>query len=260
MTKFKTFLLLAISFVGFTTNAFAGEHPEAYFGIYGIQHQSTVAGYQQYVGQVVEYLPSSKSSNGSYEDKEYWLGAGGKYNTKYVITKISGNDKRMTFVLTEKGTKKKVKMIVNNQEEDDSWGFNTYCITNTYSIPLFLSEKFEGDKAKHIGKIYPSNPDSPVKLEVTDIVVQPVEWTVLNSNRSYPKVCYVLTDKKDGKKVYYDAANANDLNAIGTVFTNPKYACTYTVINVEREEHYYPYKVSKYYTVKKGDNIYQRRI
>ena len=32
MTKFKTFLLLAISFVGFTTNAFALEHPEAYFG------------------------------------------------------------------------------------------------------------------------------------------------------------------------------------------------------------------------------------
>ena len=46
MTKFKTFLLLVISFVGFTTNAFAGEHPEANFGIYGIQHQSTVAGYQ----------------------------------------------------------------------------------------------------------------------------------------------------------------------------------------------------------------------
>ena len=250
MTKFKTFLLLAISFVGFTTNAFALEHPEAYFGIYGIQHQSTVAGYQQYVGQVVEYLPSSKSSNGSYEDKEYWLGAGGKYNTKYVITKISGNDKRMTFVLTEKGTKNKVKMVVNNQVEYYSYGKYTYCITNTYSIPLFLSEKFEGDKAKHIGKIYPSNPDSPVKLEVTDIVVQPVEWTVLNSNRSYPKVCYVLTDKKDGKKVYYDAANANDLNAIGTVFTNPKYKCTYTVINVEREEHYYPYKVSKYYTLK----------
>lgn len=57
MTKFKTFLLLVISFVGFTTNAFAGDHPEANFGIYGIQHQSTVAGYQQYVGQIVEYLP-----------------------------------------------------------------------------------------------------------------------------------------------------------------------------------------------------------
>ena len=81
--------------------------------------------------------------------------------------------------------------------------------------------------------------------------MQPAEWNVSNSNRCYPKVCYVLTDKKDGKKVYYDAANANDLNAIGTVFTNPKYKCTYTVINVEnKKEDYYPYKVSKYYTVK----------
>ena len=250
MTKFKTFLLLVISFVGFTTNAFAGDHPEANFGIYGIQHQSTVAGYQQYVGQIVEYLPSSQS-NGSYDDEMCWLDAGGKYNTKYVITKISGNDKRMTFVLTEKGTKKKVKMVVNNQVEYYSFGKYTYCITNTYSIPLFLSEKFEGDKAKYIGKIYPSNPDSPVKLEVTDIVMQPVECDAYNSNKCYPKVCYVLTDKKDGKKVYYDAANANDLNAIGTVFTNPKYKCTYTVINVEnKKEDYYPYKVSKYYTVK----------
>ena len=250
MTKFKTFLLLVISFVGFTTNALAGDHPEANFGIYGIQHQSTVADYQQYVGQVVEYLPSSQS-NGSYDDEKCWLGAGGKYNTKYVITKISGNDKRMTFVLTEKGTKNKVKMVVNNQVEYYSYGKYTYCITNTYSIPLFLSEKFEGDKANYIGKIYPSNPDSPVKLEVTDIVMQPAEWNVSNSNRCYPKVCYVLTDKKDGKKVYYDAANANDLNAISTVFTNPKYKCTYTVINVEnKKEDYYPYKVSKYYTVK----------
>lgn len=44
--------------VGFTTNAFAGDHPEANFGIYGIQHFASVAQYQQtYVGQVVQYLP-----------------------------------------------------------------------------------------------------------------------------------------------------------------------------------------------------------
>lgn len=250
MVKLKNLLLVVIFIVGFTTNAFAGDHPEANFGIYGIQHQYTVAGYQQYVGQVVKYLPSSQT-NGSYDDEKQWLGAGGKYNTEYVITKINGNDKRMTFVLTEKGTKKKVKMVVNNQSEYYSYGKYTYCITDAYSIPLFLSEKFEADKANYIGKIYPSNPDSPVKLEVTDMVMQPVEWTVSNSNRCYPKACYVLTDKKNGKKVYYDAANADDLNAIGTVFTNPKYTCTYTVINVEnKKEEYYPYNVYKYYTVK----------
>ena len=81
MRKLKTLLLLVISFIGFTTNVFAGDHPEANFGIYGIKHQSTVAGYQQYVGQVVNYLPSSQS-NGSYADEKYWLGAGGKYNTE----------------------------------------------------------------------------------------------------------------------------------------------------------------------------------
>lgn len=250
MRKLKTLLLLIISFIGFTTNAFAGDHPEANFGIYGIQHQSTVAGYQQYVGQVVKYLPIPINQGyGSYYDVKHWLGAGGKYNTEYVITKISGNNKRMTFVLTEKGSKNKVCMVVNNQEEYYSYGKYTYCITDTYSIPLFLSEKCESDKAKYIGKIYPSNPNSPVKLEVTDIVIQSVEQIV--SNSCYPKVCYVLTDKKDGKKVYYDTANANDINTIGTVFTDPKYTCTYTVINVENKKgQYYPYNVDKYYTVK----------
>ena len=60
--------------------------------------------------------------------------------------------------------------------------------------------------------------------------------------------------------MYYDAANANDLNAIGTVFTNPKYKCTYTVINVEnKKEDYYPYKVSKYYTVKTPLMVVQKK-
>lgn len=250
MRKLKTFLLLVISFIGFTTNVFAGDHPEAYFGIYGIQHQSTVTGYQQYVGQVVKYLPSSQNNN-SNADEKYWIGAGGKYNTEYVITKIKGNDKRMTFVLTEKGTKNIVKMVVNNQEEFYSFDEYTYCITSEYSIPLFLSEKFEGDKANYIGKIYPSNPDNPVKFELTDIVMQPVECSYPNANRCYPKACYVLTDKNDGKKVYCYAANADDLNALGTVFTNPKYACTYTVINIENKKNVsFPYNESKHYTVK----------
>ncbi len=253
MKKIKKILFIVISLLGCTINAYAGDHPEANFGVYGIQHQATVAGYQQYVGQVVKYLPTSQGTTGSYDDQNSWLKAGGKYNTEYVITKISGSDKRMTFVLTEKGTKNKVKMVVNNQYEYYTYGKYTYCITDRYSIPLFLSEKFENDKSNYLGKIYPTNTDSPVKLEVTDMVMQPVEWTVSNSNACYPKACYVLTDKADGKEIYYDAANINDLNDLGKTFTNPRFKCSYTVVNVFKKMDYdarYNKVLQKFYTVK----------
>ena len=115
MAKIKNCLLVALFIFCFSTSANAG-HPEANFGIYGIQHFSTVDEYRQnYVGQVVQYLPEEEG--GGFMDTENFKSAGGKYNTDYIISKISGNNKRMTWLLIEKGTKNKVKMIVNNQEE-----------------------------------------------------------------------------------------------------------------------------------------------
>ena len=171
MRQIRTLFLVVLSIIGFT-KSYAGDHPEANFGIYGIQHYASVAEYQQaYVGQVVQYLP--ERNGGGYMDKEYFQGAGGKFNTDYVVSKISGNNNRMTWLLLEKGTKNKVKMVVNNQDEYYSFGKYCFCITNNYSIPLFLSDKFEADKTNYIGKIYPDDPNSPVKLEVIDIIMQP---------------------------------------------------------------------------------------
>lgn len=248
----KRLFLTLVTLLTLTVTAFAGSHPEANFGIYGIQHFSTVAEYQQnYVGQVVKYLPQKEG--GAYMDTEYFQKAGGKFNTEYIITKISGNNQRMTFLLTEKDSKNKVKMIVNNQEEYYSFGKYCYCITPTYSIPLFLSEKFNADKSKYIGKVYPESSDSPVQLEVTDVIMRAPEGSSY-SDHKYPVAYYVLKDKKDGKVTYYDAAFAGDLNDIGITFTNPKFKCTYTVVNVftKKESTYTSpyYKMAKYYTVK----------
>ena len=251
MRQIKTFLLVVLSIVGFTIKSYAGDHPEASFGIYGIQHYASVAQYQQtYVGQVVQYLP--EKNGGGYMDKEYFQGAGGKFNTDYVVSKISGNDKRMTWVLLEKGTKNKVKMVVNNQDEYYSFGKYCFCITNTYSIPLFLSDKFQADKANYIGKVYPENPNSPVHLEVTDIVMLPQEGSSY-SDHKYPQACFVLKDQIDGKKFNYDVANISDLNDLGKVFTNPKFKCSYTVVNVFKKMDYdasYRKTLQKFYTVK----------
>lgn len=251
MKKFKAFFLIVISLLGFTINAFAGDHPEANFGIYGIQHYATVAQYQQnYVGQVVQYLP--EKAGGAYMDTKYFQGAGGKFKTDYVVSKISGNDKRMTWVLLEKGTKNKVKMVINNQNEYYSFDKYCYCITDTYSVPLFLSEKFEADKSKYIGKVYPENPDSPTKLEVVDVIMQEQDNSSYN-NHKYPQACFVLKDKADGKKINYDVANISDLEDLGKVFTNSKFSCTYTVVNVFKKMDYdshYNKVLQKFYTVK----------
>ena len=245
MKKFRNLLLVVAFISGFATSTHAG-HPDANFGIYGIQHLSTVAQYQQtYVGQVVQYIPMFKE--GGFSDDEYFKEAGGKYNTDYIISKISGSDKRMTWVLIEKGTKNKVKMIINNQDEGYSFGKYFYCITDTYSVPLLLSDNLNSYKENYIGKIYPNRLDCPIKLEVTDIIMQ------RKKGSDYPHAYIVMKDQADGKIYNYDVANTDNLNDLGKVFTNTKYKCSYTVVNVYKKEGYdYGYHKAnlKYYTVK----------
>ena len=118
----------------------------------------------KYVGKNVMYIP--QIANGSDDDKEYFLNKGGKFNTKYVISKITGNDKKMTFVLVEHGTKKKVKMIINNQYEILKSGDYFYCITKNFSIPLLLVDEFEAAKSKLLGRVFPNNPNSDFILKL----------------------------------------------------------------------------------------------
>lgn len=242
--KIKNLLLFAIITIGGFTTAFAGEHPQAKFGVYGIQHQANVAGYQRYVGQTVKYMPAKGiRERGSYEDRTNFIEAGGSFDKEYVISKITGSDKRMTFHLREKDGKNKVKLVVNNQHEYYSYGKYTYCITENYSIPLFLIDKFNEDKSKFQGKIYPEQPSS-IEIEVTDITLQqPEEYDM------YPKVSLLLKDKKSGE-TYYADPNV-DLSLIGKEFTNPQYKCRYNVISVlTKKGQFYPYNDETYYIVK----------
>ena len=134
--------LFSILFLTFLTTitAIAADHPEAHFGKYGIEHHPTLDGYQQYVGQIVMYIPESTPS---YNDKNRFQERGGKFNTPYVITKISGNNKRMTIQLKERDGKKRHNLVVNNQSEYYSYGNYTYCITDRYSVPLILIDKLQ---------------------------------------------------------------------------------------------------------------------
>lgn len=246
------FLILVVALFVKQGLMFAGDHPEANFGVYGIKHCYTVAEYQQnYVGQVVKYLPSCQSNEGSYSDKEYFLKAGGSYDKEYTISKISGNDKRMTFLLAEVNGKGKVKMVVNNQDEYYSYGKYNYCITNDYTIPLLLISKFNSDKKNYLGKVFVKGSS---QLEITNAIIQQVEWEVGKSNEAYPKIAFEITDKSDGKKSYVDAANVDNLNELGTEYTNSAFKCKYTVVGISTETKYsytlHGNEKTKMYTVK----------
>ena len=127
---------------------YASDPPKANFGIYGIQHHKSLSEYQIYIGQTVIYVPKESPTN---EDKTMFKG---EFNKKYIITKISGDDLRMTFLLTEKGGKKKVNVVVYNEYKFSAWGNSYFCITESYSVPLLLIDKFDNDKSNLIGKIF----------------------------------------------------------------------------------------------------------
>jgi hypothetical protein len=52
----------------------------------------------------------------------------------------------------------------------------------------------------------------------------------------YPNIVYVITDRSDASVYYSDVENIADLNDLGKVFTNPKFKCTYKIVNVFIDE------------------------
>lgn len=230
--------------------AFAGEHPQANFGAYGIHHFRSISDYQKnYVGEIVKYLPSSRNPS----DAEF-IGVGGNFNKEYTITKISGNNKRMTFILEEVNGKSKIKFVVNNQDEYYTLGKDLYCITNEYTVPLFLIGKFNEDKKNFIGKTFGND-----RYEITDARINKTELRGDNGYKAYPKIAFVVTDKTDGGISFVDANNVNEMDELGKVYTNPLYKCQYTVVGIESKEltGYNKYNFNlpytyfeKYYTIK----------
>lgn len=185
----KLFYLFVIFTTLFTSKIYAG-HPEAKFGIYGIQKHETLSEYQKYVGETVIYLPKETPS---YDDEKEFKGL---FNKEYIISKITGDDKRMVFLLQEKNGKSSVKMTINNQYEVYSYGKYTYCITKDYTVPLFLIEKFNKDKSSFIGKKF-SNDKVKAQYEVIDVKMV----TTKNSysyETPYPSVHYVLKNSING--------------------------------------------------------------
>ena len=245
----------------------------ANYGKYGIQKCSNVKQYKQsYTGQTVMYIPINK---GSYEDS-FFQRAGGKFNIEYVITKISGNDRKMKFFLTEKGTKNKVKMWVANYPSENNAFNNFFEISGSYAMPLILSDKFKADKAKYVGQKYPQKPNNDIQFEITDMVVleqdnsiyynkeekDDFKWWERNNglkckriSQNYSVVAFELCNKADSSLHYIELSNSSDLKELGKVFRNSKFKCVYNVVDIYYKNKYY----NSDYHVSELENLGRKR-
>lgn len=218
-------MALVVAFIFGTNLSFAGDHPEAHFGEYGIKHHSTLSGYMQYIGKTVMYMPEYKPS---YDDRnESPFASKDKFNTPFVITKITGSDARMTFHMVEKGGKTKVKMVINNQNEYYSYGKYTFCIADSYvkyTVPLVVVDNLEKKKSECVGKIING------KYEVVDFKMD------YPNKEGYPVPCYVIKDIVNNSTfiVKEDA----DINMLGHVFTHPKVKASYEIVELTQYKDY----------------------
>lgn len=219
----KLLLILPIFLILlFPANA-ALSHPQAHFDQYGLPYYSSINDYQEIVGKTVMYIPEH---NPSYDDKEKFQKAKGKFNTPYIITKVKGAGTRMTVYMTEKDGKAKTKMVINNKNEYYSFGKYTYCITREYTVPLLLIDDLNADKEKFIDQKYPKTSNTP-DYEITDLKLHNAE------NKGYPSICYEVTEISTNNKFYASLSDSVALNMLGMVFINKNVKASYKIVGLQ---------------------------
>ena len=229
----KKVSILTFVFLLYVISAFSqtGNHPQAHFGKYGIQHYNTIAEYQSnYVGKKVMYLPARNQKQDKISTYDHaFQDNGGVIEKTYIITKIKGSDRRMKFTLQNTETDKAITMIINNQEERYNYGDYIFCITDNYSIPLCLIDELNKDKGEYIGQKYPKREDATKLFQVSDLVMKQ------ESSYLYPVPQLELYDASIDDKLYCPLYRINEFEDMGKVFTSPIFKCTYEVIDVIRK-------------------------
>lgn len=211
----KKICILLLCFIVGICAAMAGDHPEAHFGEFGLEHLSTMEEYQaKYVGKVVEYVPCD-INNPSYDDERFINTCKGEFMHPYRIVKVSGNDRTIKFEMVDTtNPKKKVKFQFKNYYEYYSYGNNTWCNTSTYQVPLFLIEKFDEVKKQLIGKTY-TDPEVNFAVKITNFQLTPSD-----KRKEYPEVTVTILNEatKEEKTVPYKYLDSN----ISSIFREAK--------------------------------------
>lgn len=191
-------------------------------GFYGISYRKTVEDYQnEFLGKSVKYLPTNKTTPSEYDIK-YFVDKGGNFESEYIISKITGNNKKkIVFHLQDKTTNEIVKFEF----------YNTYSFDNFYltaaseiaTLPLLLIEEFNKDVEEFVGKSIGE-----------DLVISKYDFMEFD-NGLYPGYSLTVTDNSTGESYYTIPQSREDLKLLGTVYTNPKFKCVYTLVKIEHD-------------------------
>lgn len=233
----KKFLLICISFIVGFASAYAGDHPEAHFGEYGLEHFPSADGYQKYIGQTVVYLPEQKPS---YDDKKFTELFKGQFGVKYVIQKVSGNEKKIKFEMVEKDNpKSKIKFEFLNYPEFYSYGKNTFCNTQDYRVPLFFIDKFNEDAAQFSNK--------PLKaMGDTYLTIKGLKMGY--PQKGYPVPSYEILNPLTNQTYTIPISEVDTYaKSVGAVYSDPECNFTYTLVDFRKENA--PYSTDYYYTL-----------
>lgn len=217
----KKVIFLFLCLLAGITSALAGDHPQAHFGEFGLQHFPSADGYQQYVGQTVVYLPEQKPS---YDDKQFSELFKGQFGVEYVIQKVSGDAKKIKFEMVEKNNpKSKIKFEFLNYPEYYSYGKKTFANTEEYQVPLFFIEKFNETAAQYVNK--------PVKAQ-GDTYLTINKMVMGYPDKGYPTPCYEISNPLTNKTYTVPVSFLDTYaNTVGRVYTDPECNFTYTIVD-----------------------------
>lgn len=244
--------LISIIYVLITVNiASAGQHPEAYFGKYGLEYFPTVDGYQKYVGEIVQYIPEIDPS---YDDYQFIVDYKGKFNTRYIIERIYGNSEKIKMVLIEKDNPraKKVKFEFINHDTPLSYDGEIFCHTENYQVPLLLIEKYENDT--------PTTNEN-VLTEKNGVLFKIKGMKIGNPEYGRPSLCYEIYNPLIDQTCEVSIKFIDTFrDSVGNVYSDPKCKFSYTLIDQRYErtsrEDIYVYTLLNSMTNKSEKTVY----
>jgi hypothetical protein len=190
------------------------------YGKYSLQHTSSEADLQQYVGQRVKVMDYkghfSVYAGEGHDEYIFKYKFNGSVNTVYTIQKIKVGKQIVLDLISESGSKVKAKVNVNGAH--DYKGMQS-CKS------FFLVDKFDADKQNLIGKTINNSEGLPV-AKVVDVQMTEI-------NNSYPQSRIVIQSDFDGSKMVCTEAESNRIcSYFGRMLTHPKVKRQYKVVGI----------------------------
>ena len=248
--RFITLLIILVTFIG-ANETFSANISKVRFGHLGIQHCATLEEYREiYIGQTVKYIQGITPLGKSY-DKNF-IKIGGNFDTEYIIEKITGNNDNMVFVLIEKFGKKKIKLPVRNYDPlYSSVGKYFYSISEDYSLPLLLVDKFNQAKLDYTGKKY-------ANYKVVELVLGVDESDYKYEKSDYPSILLHLNNSNSNKIKHCDINDVQEFEKashyVGNFYPSKEAPIHYEVIDFSIWKSSYSNRYNTLLTLKNPKN------